>query len=107
MPVIKIAFDDKKISEADATMLSEAVNKIVSEATGINDNPVYCFSPRIRVKIAPVEIFIEMSAHKIKDIDALTGEMKSKLSEWKQSEEFEHPINLTLIPMDWKIEIGI
>ena len=48
-----------------------------------------------------------MSAHKIVDQDELMQEIKSKLKEWKDKNNFAHPINLTLIPMQWKIEIGI
>ena len=48
-----------------------------------------------------------MSAHKIENEDKLMNEIKSKLSDWKKKNSFQHPINLTLIPMQWKIEIGI
>jgi hypothetical protein len=68
---------------------------------------VYANKAQIKVKIAPIEIFVEMSAHKITDLDELFSEIKSNLSEWKKTNNFSHPINLTLIPMNWKIEIGI
>jgi hypothetical protein len=48
-----------------------------------------------------------MSAHKIKDADKLIQEFKEGLSEWKVKHAISYPINLTLIPMNWKIEIGI
>jgi len=107
MPVIRIDYDNNKVSESAATTLSEAVQKIVSRATGIEDVFVYANSPQIKVKVAPIEIFIEMSAHKIPDSDKLITEIKSRLVEWKKEKNFGHPINLTLIPMQWKIEIGI
>ena len=59
------------------------------------------------MKIAPIEIFVEMSAPKIKDLDKLTGDIKNKIIEWKKETNFAYPINLTIIPMSWKIEIGI
>ncbi len=83
------------------------MQKVVSEATGIADVFVYANSAKIKVQIAPIEIFVEMSAPKIMDADALIGEIKKKLSEWKAANNFTHPINLTLIPMNWKVEIGI
>jgi hypothetical protein len=48
-----------------------------------------------------------MSAQKIADADKLIGDIKIRLAEWKKDNNFPHPINLTLIPMQWKIEIGI
>lgn len=107
MPVIRIDYDDEKVGKDDVTALSNAMQKIVSDATHIEDVFVYANSSQIKVKIAPIEIFVQMSAHKIKDVDALVNEIKSKLSDWKKKNSFQHSINLTFIPMNWKIEIDI
>ncbi len=107
MPVIRIDYDDEKVGKKEVTALSIAIQKIVSDATNIEDVFVYANSSQIKIKIAPIEIFIQMSAHKIKDEDALVEEIKSQLSHWKKKSEFKHLINLTFIPMKWKIEIGI
>lgn len=48
-----------------------------------------------------------MTAKKISDEDELVRNIKERLKEWKVSSGFSHPINLTLIPMNWKVEIGI
>src|SRR5438105_619536 len=107
MPIIRIDFDGKRVSETEMNQLSQVGQKIVSDVTGIEDVFVYANSSQITYKIAPIEIFIEMSAHKIKDQDKLIGEVKEKLSNWKKEANFNHPINLTLIPMQWKMEIAI
>ena len=107
MPVIRIDYDDAKVEKDDVTTLSNAIQKIVSDATHIEDVFVYANSSQIKIKIAPIEIFIQMSAHKIKDEDALVNEIKLKLSDWKKKNSFKHSINMTFIPMNWKIEIGI
>jgi len=107
MPLVKLEFDDKKVPSAQIQKLSEAIQKIVSKVTGIEDVFVYANSAQIKVQIAPIEIFVEMSAHKIQDDDALIKEIKSQVSAWKTEEKFTYPINLTLIPMHWKVEIGI
>lgn len=107
MPVIRIDFDDNKVSDQEIRALSVAAQKIVSEITEIQDVFVYANSSQIKIKIAPIEIFVQMSAHKIKDIDILVAKLKSQLSQWKQEHGFSHPINLTFVPMEWKIEIGI
>ena len=107
MPLIRLEFDDAKVPDKDVEAVSKAVRDIVSEITGIADVFVYANSAKIKVQIAPIEIFVEMSAPKINDADALVGDIKKKLSEWKTKNSFAHPINLTLIPMNWKVEIGI
>ncbi len=107
MPVIRIDYDDEKVERKEVTALSKEVQKIVSTATKIEDVFVYANNSQIKIKIAPIEIFIQMSAHKIKNEDALVKEIKSKLSAWKKKSSFQHLINLTFIPMNWKIEIGI
>ena len=107
MPMITIKFDDQRVENADILVLSETIQKIVSEATGIKDVFVYADSPKIKLKIAPIEVFIEMSASKIGNRDELFSTIKSKLSKWKKDNNFSQPINLTLIPMNWKFEVNI
>lgn len=107
MPLIRIEYDDNKVGDGEARLVSEAVQKIASQVTGIEDVFVYANSARIKIKIAPIEVFVEMSAHKIADLDGLTAKIKSGLLEWKEARGFQHPVNLTVIPMQWKVEIGI
>ena len=107
MPLIRLEFDDKKVPDADVEKVSQAVRDIVSEVTAIPDVFVYANTAKIKVQIAPIEIFVEMSAHKIEDADALIAKIKERLVSWKKEANFAHPINLTLIPMNWKVEIGI
>lgn len=107
MPTIRIDFDEDKVKKKDVLALSNATQKIVSEATHIEDVFVYANSSQIRVKIAPIEILVQMSEHKITDFDGLFDKIKSGLSKWKKANNFPYPINFTLIPMKWKFEIGI
>ena len=107
MPVVRIEFDDTKVSQEDAQTLCNAVHKLVSEATKIDDVPVYGNSARLKVKISPIEIFVEMSDHKIKNVDETFGAIKSKISAWKREVNFKIPINLTVVPMNWKYEVDI
>ncbi len=107
MPMINIEYDNSQIPKGDIETLSKSIRDIVSEVTGIADVFTYTNSAQIKVQVAPIEIFVRMSAQKIKDADMLIKEIKSKLTDWKQSTGFKYPINLTLIPMEWKIEIGI
>lgn len=107
MPLIRIEFDNTKVSEEEALTLSKAAQTLVSSVTGIEDVFVYTNSSQIKIKVAPLEVFVEMSANKITNIEELTAKMKSALSAWKKDSGFKHPINLTLVPMNWKVEIDI
>ncbi len=107
MPTIRIDYDDGKLKDSDILELSNAVQKIVSEITGIEDTFVYANSSHIKVNIAPIEIFVQMSVGIIPDTDEMLAKIKAGLSEWKKANNFKFPINLTLMPMQWKFEIGI
>lgn len=107
MPMIHIEYDNEKVSNDEIIALSNAIQKIVSEETEIDDVFVYANSSEVKVKIAPLEIFVRMSDNKIDDENELMERLKKRLSDWKSEESYIHPINLTLIPMHWKIEVGI
>ncbi len=107
MPVITIEFDNKHIKNQEIENLSIGVRKIVQDITQIEDVPLYANNSQIKVGVAPVEIFVRMSAHKIENEDLLFSSLKDKLAEWKKKNHFQYNINLTLIPMNWKIEINI
>lgn len=107
MPAIRIDYDDSKLSDEKVLELSNAVQKIVAELTGIEDTFVCAQSPKINVKIAPIEVYVQMSASKISDTDALFENIKTQISVWKKESGFDYPINLTLMPMQWKFEVNI
>ncbi len=107
MPLIRIEFDDSKVQDKDALALSGAIRDIVSTETGIKDVFVYANSARIKVQIAPIEIFVEISAHKTSNLDDLFSRIEKSLSDWKKKTGFAHPLNLTITPMHWKFKTGI
>lgn len=107
MPTIRIDFDGDSVSKKDILALSNAAQKIVSKATDIEDVFVYANSSQIRVKVAPIELYVQMSESKIKNLDKLFEKIKTNISEWKKKSKFPHPINFTLMPMRWKFEIDI
>lgn len=107
MPVIRIDFDGKQVTEEEVMKLCEGVQSIVATATGIEDTFVYANSPQISYKIAPIEVFVQLSEHMIEDVDQLVETLKTGLHQWKQESGFRWPINLSFIPMKWKIEIDV
>lgn len=105
--MITLEFDDRKVTDAEATELAKALRHIVAEVTRIEDVFVCANSARIKVQVAPIEVFVWMDGREIKDGGILMAGMKSRLSDWKQTSGYEHSINLSLIPMNWRVEIGI
>ncbi len=107
MPIIRIDFDDEVLSKNDILSLSNAVQKIIMDVTHIEDVFVYANSAQIKINIAPIEVFVEMSAHIFADEDAMMADIKQRIATWKNENNFSHPINITVIPMKWTMEIGI
>ncbi|MEK7586192.1 MAG: hypothetical protein AAB477_03130 [Patescibacteria group bacterium] len=107
MPMVNIKYDAKRVPDSDAIGLATAIQKIVAETTGIPEVFVYADSPKVQAGTDPVEIFVEMSASAITDIDGLVNVTKEKIKEWKKEFGFKHPITLTITPMNWKFEVGI
>lgn len=107
MPIIKIQYDNNKFKKDKLDGLVVAIQKIVSDATKIKEVFVYVNSAEITYLADPVEIFVEMSASKIENLDTLFKEVSDNLKAWKKENNFALPINLTIIPMHWKLEIGI
>ncbi len=107
MPLIRIEYDDARVPDQAVEELSSAVKNIVSSVTGIADVFVYADSARIKVDVAPIEIFVQISEQKIEDLDQLFLQLKTRVSEWKTEHSFAHAINLTLIPMHWRFAVDI
>jgi hypothetical protein len=107
MPMINIKYDDAKVSSEQIIALSKALQKIVIDATGIPETFVYADSPKIKIDVAPIEAFIEMSASKVPNKDGLFDQIKGGFVAWKKETNFTHPVTLTLIPVDWKFDVGL
>lgn len=107
MPVLRVEYDNAIVSEAEIQTFCEAAKNIVVEATGIKEVFVYGNSSQIKINIAPIEIWVEMSDHKVMDADVLAKSFRAGLEAWKRQADFPHLINLTLIPVHWKLELDI
>ncbi len=107
MPLIHIEYDNDVATADEIKNLSIAMQEIVSDKTNIKEVMVYANFPQVKVKIDPIEIFIEMSEGIMEKQPNLSELIKNDLSAWKKESGFSHPINMTLIPMKWEITIGI
>lgn len=81
MPVIRVEYDDMVVPEDEAHALCTAVQKAIITATGIKETFVYGNAARIKIDIALVEIWVEMSAHKVDDAETLAKDIRKELSD--------------------------
>lgn len=107
MPIVNIKYDDVKVTDEEIVSLSHALKKIIADATNIPEVFVYADSPKIKIEVDPIEVFIEMSIGAISDRESLFKKIRDQLSDWKKANNFGYPVTVTLIPMDWKFEVGI
>lgn len=107
MPIIRIDYDNQAVNEKDIEQLSHGIQKIISEKTEIKEVFVYVNQNELVLNVDPIEVFVEMSANIMEKRKDLMAQIKVDLKTWKDKNSFSTPINLTLIPMTWEIEIGI
>ena len=107
MPIIRIDYDNNQAQASDIETLSRAIQKIVSTRTEIKEVFVYVNTHELILDADPIEVFVEMSAHIMDKHTNLMADVKADLKKWKEENNFTTPINLTLIPMKWELEIGI
>ncbi len=105
--MITIKYDDARVPAEEVTVLGHVLKQIVQKATQIPEVFVYADSPRIKIDVAPIEVFVEMSASKIADKDTLFRDIKARFVSWKQEAGFSHPVTITLTPMEWIFETGL
>ena len=105
--MINIEYNKKKVEDKEIEILSVAIQGIVSKITDIKDVFVYANYAHIEVNSAPIEIFVRMTVELVPDKASFLKQCKEHLLEWKKSNNFSQPINLTVIPMDWKFEVNI
>lgn len=109
MPVIRIEYDSDKITAEQITRLATDVVEFTKKVTGIAEVYAWVNASQIRINIDPVDIFVEISAHKVPGSDPknLSQPIAAKIRQWKQDNAFDYPINLTVTPVPWALEIGI
>ncbi|KKQ87321.1 MAG: hypothetical protein UT09_C0017G0008 [Parcubacteria group bacterium GW2011_GWF2_38_8] len=105
--MINVKYDDSKVKEEEIILLSNALKNIVSNATSIKEVFVYADSPRIKINVAPIEVFVEISTSKVQNKEKLFQEIRNQLLDWKKKNSFAYPVTITLTPVNWKFEVGI
>lgn len=106
MLIIHIDYNETVDAES-IRKLTSAMHTIVSAATATENVPVYARKAPFQSYTAPIEIFVEIDSHTAKDSNALVADIKTRIQKWKKERAFQYPINLSLIPTDWKTEVGI
>lgn len=110
MPTIQILFDDSVVKQSEVLELGSALREICLGAKNLQ-NVTFAFAygenPKIKVGLAPLEVYVKITRPKIINEQKLAGELRDKLSAWKKQANFNHPINILLMPMDWLVEDSI
>lgn len=107
MPVVRVEYDNAKLDQQLMTMFCEAIREIVIQSTGIAEVCVYANNSQIKIQVNPIEVFVEISAHKVTDLELLMQDTVDLLKQRKQTNNFTTPIVLTITPMHWKFEVDI
>ena len=107
MPLIQVLYDDTKITTAKMEKFCRAVKEVVADVTGINEVFVWGNSATIKIDVDPIEVIIEMSDHKVSDLEKLTSDISERVSAWKKENNFTTPATITVIPMHWKFILGV
>ncbi len=107
MPVVNIEFDNSKVSKKEIDALANAAYDVIHAVTKIDDIPVYANTAKVRVKAAPIEIWMQISDFKVKNEEEMFSDLKKGFHNWKVKAKFKHKINFTLIPIHWKVEVDV
>ena len=106
--LIYIDFDKSQFTNKQITELTNNFESVIADTSKVeNKIPTYASTYEVSSNIYPVEIFVKISReHFVKRIN-LTQKLKEAIKLWKKENNFNHTINLTVIPMDWELALDI
>ena len=104
--MINIVYNEKEVSDSEASSLMQGIQKIVAEIMAVKDVFVYVTKPLL-VIADPIEVFIQVNKKEVNDFAQLTEAITLRLSEWKEKNQFKPVININLHPVEWHYKIGI
>jgi hypothetical protein len=96
-----------EVADNEATTLAHAMRARVVEVTEEQDVFVYADKALVAVSADPIEVFMQVNAHKVSDIAGLMDKITNKLANWKRQNDFALSINLNITPVEWHAEFGI
>lgn len=104
--MINILYDKQEVTDEDAEMLAQGMQKLVADVMASKD--VFAYTQKPPVALAdPIEVFIQVNKTEAKDPAELTTSIASQLSIWKQENNFKPRININVHPVEWHHKIGI
>jgi hypothetical protein len=107
VPIAAIVYDSKRVPEEKLRPLADAVEQIVAEVTKAKDVTIYANSPIIYRCKEAIEIFVLASAHLMANNQKTLWEIQEKVVKWKAASNFDIPVNITLMPMNWVFVEGV
>jgi hypothetical protein len=105
MPTIQMLFDDSVVRESEIHRLGVFLRELCINSKNLDVKVCFAYAecPKIKINLLPIEIYVKITRRKILNETAFLEEIETKLKTWKVKEGFKHPVNVLLIPMDWKI----
>jgi hypothetical protein len=104
--MINILYDAQKVTDKEADALAQSIQKLVMDVMTAKDVFVYAQKPLVTLA-DPLEVFIRVNRAEVKDPAELTKQIASRLSVWKQENDFGPAININVHPVEWHYKIGI
>jgi hypothetical protein len=97
----------KEVTDEEATTLGNALQTVVAKAIEEKDVFIYADKTLIVVGADPIEVFVQVNAQKVSDPAALMTKISEDLAVWKTQNNFAHPINLNVMPVEWHAKFGV
>ena len=106
--LIYIDFNKELFPKEEIVRLTEIFQSIIENIAKVeNSVPTYASTYNTSRNIYPVEIFVKVSRIHFNKRKNFTENLKNGIVEWKKQNNFEHKVNLTIIPMDWELALDI
>jgi len=111
MPIVRIEYEQQRISDETVRVVANAIQGFAAEATGYGpaDISVFATANQITVNAAPIEIYVYASFPAVAEEDM--EKMLEILSERVRALKIEHsidiPFNLSVVKMAWKFQLEV
>lgn len=105
--MINLYFDEQIVTPHEANRLLGTIQAIVKDVMNKQDVFALSVSPLQFLSSDPIELFVQVNALKITDVAELADGLSEEIKAWRSTNNFPHPINLNVIPVEWHSRLGL
>lgn len=110
MPVVRIDYE-KSVSAEEIQALAAGLQPAIAEASALplEDICVYANQNGFSINAAPIEVYIHAGPGAIPDgnKEVMLARIVEEVKKLKQEKGLSTPINLSVVQMDWRFELGV